>query len=265
MDKSLIIDKVNERIHTKNRCLCITKPRRFGKTSVLNMLGAYYGKSYPSSAIFDRLKISHCKSYTVHLNQYNIINLNMNCLPDNGNSYSDYTALIKGTIEDDIEALYPELKRASFRSLPDLLTATKDEFIFFIDEWDYIFSHDLYRENHSDFLEFLRYLLKDRPYVALAYMTGVLPIKKYSTGSALNMFDEYTMLNDSFLTNTLDSQKKRPLRCAPDSRICHCRKSQNGTTAISPTTAGNYTIPFRHSGFDQRQMPQLLDEDRQTG
>lgn len=118
MDKSLIIDKVNERIHTKNRCLCITKPRRFGKTSVLNMLGAYYGKSYPSSAIFDRLKISHCKSYTVHLNQYNIINLNMNCLPDNGSSYSDYTALIKGTIEDDIEALYPELKRASFRSLP---------------------------------------------------------------------------------------------------------------------------------------------------
>lgn len=197
VDKSLIIDKVNERIHTKNRCLCITKPRRFGKTSVLNMLGAYYGKSYPSSAIFDQLKISHCKSYTVHLNQYNIINLNMNCLPDNGNSYSDYTALIKGTIEDDIEALYPELKRASFRSLPDLLTATKDEFIFFIDEWDYIFSHDLYRENHSDFLEFLRYLLKDRPYVALAYMTGVLPIKKYSTGSALNMFDEYTMLNDS--------------------------------------------------------------------
>lgn len=196
VDKSMIIDKVNERIHTKNRCLCITKPRRFGKTSVLNMLGAYYGKAYPSAALFDSLKISRCKSYATHLNRYNIISLSMNCLPDNGSSYSDYIALIKGTIEDDIEELYPELKREEFRSLPDLLSATKEEFIFFIDEWDYIFSHDLYRENQSDFLEFLRYLLKDRPYVALAYMTGVLPIKKYSAGSALNMFDEYTMLND---------------------------------------------------------------------
>ncbi len=85
-----------------------------------------------------------------------------------------------------------------YSGLPDLLTATGDEFIFLIDEWDYIFSHDLFRESQGRFLEFLRNLLKDRPYVALAYMTGVLPIQKYSTGSALNMFDEYTMLNDSF-------------------------------------------------------------------
>ncbi|MDE7340313.1 MAG: AAA family ATPase [Lachnospiraceae bacterium] len=124
------------------------------------MLGAYYGKKYPSEAIFDNLNISRSKNYKVHLNKYNIINISMNCLPD-------------------------------------LLAVTGDEFIFMIDEWDYIFSHDLYRENQGDFLEFLRYLLKDRPYVALAYMTGVLPVKKYSTGSALNMFDEYTMLNDS--------------------------------------------------------------------
>lgn len=78
----------------------------------------------------------------------------------------------------------------------DFKMLANDEFIFIIDEWDYIFSHDLYSENQGDFLEFLRDLLKDRAYVKLAYMTGVLPIKKYSTGSALNMFKEYTMLND---------------------------------------------------------------------
>ena len=197
VDKSRMIEKVNERIHTKNRFLCITKPRRFGKTSVLNMLGAYYGKLYPSAPIFDHLQISSCTNYHTHLNKYNIINLNLNCLPDTGNTYDDYITLIKETLKDDLQELYPDLKVKEFRSLPDLLTVTGDEFIFFIDEWDYIFSHDLYKENHSDFLEFLRYLLKDRPYVALAYMTGVLPIKKYSAGSALNMFDEYTMLNDS--------------------------------------------------------------------
>lgn len=220
VDKSLIIEKVNDRIHTKNRYLCITKPRRFGKTSVLNMLGAYYGKTCPSASIFDSLLIGKCSSYAAHLNQYNIIHLSLNCLPDSGNSYNDYIALIKGTITDDIEELYPELKGEEFRSLPDLLTATKDEFIFFIDEWDYIFSHDLYRENHSDFLEFLRYLLKDRSYVALAYMTGVLPIKKYSTGSALNMFDEYTMLNDSFFDEYFGfTEEETASLCARQSKL----------------------------------------------
>ena len=157
VDKSAVIEKINERVNTKNRYLCITKPRRFGKTSVLNMLGAYYGKAYPSKAIFDKLNISRSKDYSAHLNKYNVINMSMNCLPDHGDTYADYMELIKGTIRDDIEETYPELRNKKFRDLPDLLAATGDEFIFIIDEWDYIFSHDLYTENQGDFLEFLRY------------------------------------------------------------------------------------------------------------
>lgn len=198
VDKSAMIQKVSERIKTKNRYLCITKPRRFGKTSALNMLGAYYGKAYPSGSLFEDLGISRSESYVSHLNKYNIVNISMNCMPETGNTYADYLELVAGSMKDDIKEAYPELAKREFRRLPDLLAATGDEFVFIIDEWDYIFSHDLYRENQSDFLEFLRSLLKDQPYVALAYMTGVLPIKKYSTGSAMNMFDEYTMLNDCF-------------------------------------------------------------------
>ncbi len=195
VDKSDLIAKINMRIHTKNRYICITKPRRFGKTSVLNMLGAYYCKSYDSRDLFDGLKISKLESYMTHLNQYNVINLCLNHLP-NGNSYKDYIHLIKHSIIHDITEAYPSLKEQEFNSIAEMMTATEDKFIFVIDEWDYIFSHDLYLEHHGDFLEFLRNLLKDKPYVALTYMTGVLPIKKYSTGSALNMFKEYTMLKD---------------------------------------------------------------------
>lgn len=198
VDKSEIIEKVSKRITTKNRYLCITKPRRFGKTSVLNMLGAYYGKAYPSKTIFDQLNISKSNDYSVHLNQYNIITLSLNDLPASGNTYIDYINQFKDLLKNDIKEAYPDLKTEENTSLPKLLSATGDKFIFIIDEWDYIFSHDLYRENQSDLLEFLRDLLKDKPYVALAYMTGVLPIQKYSTGSALNMFKEYTMLNDSY-------------------------------------------------------------------
>ena len=77
-----------------------------------------------------------------------------------------------------------------------MLESTGDQFIFVLDEWDYIFSKELFQENQDDFLEFLTFLLKDKPYVLLCYMTGVLPIKRYSSGSALNMFDEFTFLKD---------------------------------------------------------------------
>ncbi|MDE7311835.1 MAG: ATP-binding protein [Eubacterium sp.] len=197
VDKSGMIEKVNERILTKNRYLCITKPRRFGKTSVLNMLGAYYGKAYASEELFKGLDIAGSGQYAVHLNQYSLIHMNMNRLPEDGDTYADYLALIRETLRDDLLEAYPGLKQKNFRKLSDLLAAAGEEFVFLIDEWDYIFSHDMYQENQSDYLEFFRELLKDKPYVALAYMTGVLPMKKYSMGSALNMFDEYTMLNDS--------------------------------------------------------------------
>lgn len=196
VDKSDIIAKISKRIRTNTKYICITKPRRFGKTSILNMLGAYYCKAYDAKALFDGAKISKNDTYMAHLNQYNVINLCLNDLPDDGTAYEDYINLIKESIIDDIKEAYPELKDRKFHNVSELLTATHDEFIFIIDEWDYIFSHELYMEHHSDFLEFLRNLLKDKPYVALAYMTGVLPIKKYSTGSALNMFKEYTMLKD---------------------------------------------------------------------
>ena len=91
---------------------------------------------------------------------------------------------------------YPHINPEEYFNLSSMLYDTGEKFIFIFDEWDYIFNNNLFIENQNDFLEFLRNLLKDQPYVALAYMTGVLPIKKHSSGSALNMFDEYTMLRD---------------------------------------------------------------------
>lgn len=177
VDKSDMIEKMNKRIRTNTKNVCVTKPRRFGKTSILNMLGAYYGKAYDSKELFDNLKISKSDTYMSHLNQYNVISLNLNDLPDEGSTYEEYIGLIRESIADDIREAYPELKDKKFRRISDLLSATGEQFIFIIDEWDYIFSHGLFCEHHSDFLEFLRNLLKDRPYVALTYMTGVLPLK----------------------------------------------------------------------------------------
>lgn len=196
VDKSAMIENINRRICTNMKYVCVTKPRRFGKTSVINMLGAYYCKAYDTASLFDGLHISKSETYARHLNQYNVIHLCLNRLSDRGSAYDDYIGLIRNSIKRDIMEAYPRLQSREFDSIADMLAATEDQFIFIIDEWDYIFSHELYVEHHGEFLEFLRNLLKDQPYVAFAYMTGVLPLKKYSTGSALNMFKEYTMLKD---------------------------------------------------------------------
>ncbi len=196
IDKSLIIENLNERVGTSDKYICITRPRRFGKSSVADMLGAYYSKGVDAKAIFDKLKVSECSSYEIHLNQYNVINISFNEISERGNRYEDYIEMIREKLKKDIKEKYPHIQSKDYFTISDMLLATNDKFIFIFDEWDYIFSHNLFVPHQNDFLEFLRSLLKDQPYVALAYMTGVLPIKRYSSGSALNMFDEFTMLND---------------------------------------------------------------------
>ncbi|SDP86307.1 PD-(D/E)XK nuclease superfamily protein [Clostridium gasigenes] len=196
VDKSEIIALLNDRISTKGKYVCITRPRRFGKSSVAHMLGAYYSKSVESKDIFDSLKISKACGYNDNLNKYNVINISFNDISEIGNSYEDYIKMIRETLKKDIVEKYPHINPNDYFNLSTMIRDTCDKFIFIFDEWDYIFNNNLFVENQNDFLEFLRNLLKDQPYVALCYMTGVLPIKKYSSGSALNMFDEFTFLRD---------------------------------------------------------------------
>ena len=196
VDKSLIIERLNKLIGKRSKYLCITRPRRFGKTSVADMIAAYYSKAVDSKDIFDNLKISTVNGYDENLNKYNVINISFNKMPDSGKTYDEYIKMIKQSLISDIVKYYPNINPNEFFTVGDMLESTGDQFIFVLDEWDYIFSKELFQENQDDFLEFLTFLLKDKPYVLLCYMTGVLPIKKYSSGSALNMFDEYTFLKD---------------------------------------------------------------------
>lgn len=196
VDKSLLIEKTNEVIDTTDCYICITRPRRFGKSSVTDMLGSYYGKAVDSKAIFDKLNVSSCEDYEENLNKYNVISISFNEISDNMKTYDDYINNIIQELRKEVLRTFNIEDVSELDSLSRILEKSKQKFIFIFDEWDYIFTNNLFEENQNDYLEFLRQLLKDQPYVALAYMTGVLPIKRYSSGSALNMFDEFTFLKD---------------------------------------------------------------------
>ena len=97
------------------------------------------------------------------------------------------------------KAEYPEFRYFDTsnltRTMQDVYQQTKCPFVVIIDEWDCVFrEYKTNRETQERYLDFLRDLLKDKGYIHLAYMTGILPIKKYGTHSALNMFDEFSMI-----------------------------------------------------------------------
>lgn len=182
--------------------ICITRPRRFGKTVMANMIASYFGMGMDSRNIFDRLEVRTRKWYEKHLNQHNVIYISFNELPNGCKTYREYIARIERFLIEDLLREYPNAKLDGNMAVWDMLNYILEleeevKFIFVLDEWDFIFHRDFVtEEDKRDYIGFLGNLLKDQPYVELAYMTGILPIAKYSSGSELNMFLEYTMVSE---------------------------------------------------------------------
>lgn len=199
VDKSHILTKIIPRIETSENCLCITRPRRFGKSVIANMMAAFFSKGCNAEELFNGSQISLCDNYKSQMNQYNVISLSLNRIPNNCISYRQYIDRIESRLKRDLIHSFPNADICEQDALWDILTdiyaqENSAKFIFILDEWDYIFHRDFVtEEDKASYIDFLSNLLKDQPYVSLAYMTGILPIAKYSSGSELNMFAEYTM------------------------------------------------------------------------
>ena len=200
VDKSEIISLINRFINGQKRFICVTRPRRFGKSVTLDMLNAYYSKGCDSKELFSDLKISSLPVFDKHLNQHDVIYLDMMEFADNEENGNKYLENLNTEVVSELKETYPErLEKDKSYSLPEAISSLKKRFVFIIDEWDFVFRQ--YPDNkklQEDFIDLLRALFKDRSRQSLAelvYMTGILPIARYNTQSALNNFSEYTILN----------------------------------------------------------------------
>lgn len=199
VDKSLLIAFTNSCIKKYNRKnICVSRPRRFGKSVNMNMLSAFYSKGCNSRTMFEGLKIAQTPDWDKNLNKFNVIHINIQNFLSNSNNMDELLDLLKRSL---LWELTDEFDNIRFfdntnlsRSMMDIYNKTNIPFVILIDEWDCIFrEHQRDTEAQKKYLDFIRDWLKDKNYVALAYMTGILPIKKYGTHSALNMFEEYSM------------------------------------------------------------------------
>ncbi|MBE5922979.1 MAG: AAA family ATPase [Lachnospiraceae bacterium] len=201
VDKSGMISIINNGINTKNNLIAISRPRRFGKSYAAQMLCAYYDSSCDSRRLFDDLNIASDASYNDHLNKYNVIYLDMSGVLSDAKSADDIIPLIKRQITKEIVETFPDVIESEIFSetLINAVTQSKRKFIAIIDEWDVIIRDRTISDDiQKDYFEFLRMLFKNSgttdKIFAAAYMTGILPIKKDGTQSAITNFKEFTML-----------------------------------------------------------------------
>ena len=202
IDKTELISYTNKKLNTEQGYICVSRPRRFGKSMAANMLTAYYSRGCNSRELFQGLKIATHPDFEKHLNQYNVIHLNMQNFLSKTQTIEQMIALVTKAVGRDLLRAYPDVdyldKTILTFMLDDIYQDCQVPFIFIIDEWDCIFrSRKNQLEEQTKYLDFLRDLLKDKSYIALAYMTGILPIKKYGEHSAINVFYEYSMTDAS--------------------------------------------------------------------
>lgn len=207
VDKSQLIAYVNSVLGTQRKFLCVTRARRFGKSLAAKMLCAYYDHSCDSRSLFQDLKISQDSSFEAHLNRYPVIYLDASVFTTNLKLQSGQIVHeMNDALSQELIETYPDACVNASDSLPaQLLTVvehTHKQFIFIIDEWDAICREMGDEEVMRQYVDWLRSMFKtsytDRIFAGV-YMTGILPIKQYNTESALNNFEEFSMVNPGHL------------------------------------------------------------------
>lgn len=202
VDKTELIAFMNRTLGTKDKLTCVSRPRRFGKSYAAQMLCAYYDKSCDSQSLFSDYKIAEDETYRTHLNKYDVIYLDITWFISITKNIKKVVSSLEEKVVEELQAAYPEVKqeRTLAETLSRISDSTGNKFIIIIDEWDALFRES--REDtavQEEYIRLLRGLFKSSgqtdKMIEAAYMTGILPIKKYGTQSAVTDFREYTMIS----------------------------------------------------------------------
>jgi len=213
IDKSGLLNILNKKLRAEKNCISVSHARRFGKSQAAEMIDAYYSKGCNSKELFSNLEISGSPDFEKHLNKYNVIHLDISSFADD---YTDNLVNeIKRHIFNEFREIYPDIDYTNstasvFKQVYDKTEVTnngisvKTPFVIIIDEWDCVVRNFSDKpELVHEYLQFLHALFKSKEskeFLALGYITGILPIKKIKDESALNNFREYTMIDSKEFT-----------------------------------------------------------------
>ena len=201
VDKSPILQKFCRLLNTEQSYICVSRPRRFGKTRINKMMTAYFSKGCDSLALFENLKIAHEPCFRENLNKFNVISIDMGSIYSSSENKSDTLRNLRIWLKEDFQKEFPDIAFAETdpiaRMIQKAYIQSKTQFIIIIDEYDVLVRERVSDELLKEYLELLNSLFKNNelsPAIALAYLTGILPIIRDKVQSKLNVFMESTML-----------------------------------------------------------------------
>ena len=203
VDKSLILSELNKLVCSQSNFVCMSRPRRFGKSMAGSMISAYYSKGCDTREVFSRMKLGQVTDFDKYLNKFNVIKLDLNELYQKSKTEDlgmDLITFMQKAVTDEFKEQYPdiELKSNSISScILQIYKQLGEKFVIIIDEYDVLIREQVPQTLFDNYLSLLNALFKGttiRPAIALAYITGIIPIVRDKVQSKLNEFTEYTML-----------------------------------------------------------------------
>ena len=271
VDKTSLIPLINARLNSESRYSCVTRCRRFGKSMAAKMLCAYYDKSCDSRELFSGLKAEQDKSFETYLNKYNVLYLDVTSFTARPEMRKNIVRTIQEKIIADLKKAFPDVTYDDNSDLMDVLSsitqATGEKFFFIIDEWDAICREFPERQKMKgdpdtvtptildEYVMLLRRLFKtqdsDRVFAG-AYLTGILPIKRYNTESALNNFREYSMINPGKMSTSLGFTH--------DEVVSLCRKNNMNIQEMEQWYDG-YRIGKASRMFNPYSVMRAIDDE----
>ncbi len=202
VDKTMMLSVLNQFIKTDNKYICVSRPRRFGKTIAGNMICAYYSKGCDSRSLFEPLKISKDESFESNLNRFNVIKIDVNSEYRNERDEENLLNNLQDKIVAEFSQQFPDITFKEHESVGNCILkvfdAKKEQFVIMMDEYDVLVRENITSSLFTQYLNFLNGLFKSdtlRPAIALAYLTGILPVIRDKVQSRLNNFREYTILD----------------------------------------------------------------------
>ncbi len=276
VDKTMLISELNKFIEKGNKYICVSRPRRFGKTIATNIMCAYYSKGCDSREMFSKLKISKAKNYEQYLNKLNFIKIDVASEYQNARVKDEMLIDLQAKLLREFRAQFPKIKFRNNETLANCMmevySATGETFVIILDEYDCLVRNQFGTNLFADYLEFLNGLFKSdtlKPAIALAYLTGILPIVRDRVQSKLNNFEEYTILNSYNLAEFVGFTEKevKPLCKKYKVDYAQCKKeydgyAQNGYEIYNPESVVKCMLKGEFGNFWGKTSTYMVITDR---